>query len=233
MKRLILAFLTFLTIVSCKKNNIQIEPLASVSIVNAVLDGKVAKLNSGLRDSCQNMDYKHFSILAGQSSQIKVYPSGSPNATYFNQSPNTQAGEIYSLFLTGTNTAPESVLIKESIPPYPSEEVINVRIINLAPGSVPLSLTMGNAPTTNIFSNVSYKQASGFKTLPFPATLPTDGDLFQVRDGAGNLLLTYSMPISGTVSQTSSRKRNITLVIKGVSGGIGNNAFGTLVLPHY
>lgn len=224
---------TIFILIGCKKDEIKIQPLATISVLNAVLDGKVAKLNTNLRDSCLAMNFKHFTIFAGEASVIKVYPTGSPTTTYFNQSPNTKSGEIYSLFLAGTHTVPESVLIKDNIPPYPDDDVINIRLINLVAGSVPISLTMGNEPNVKIFSDITYKQVSEFKTLSFPMSLPANRNLFQIRDNAGNLLFAYNMPATGTVSQASSRKRNITLAYKGVAGGTGNNSLGIIVLPHY
>lgn len=219
--------------IGCKKNEIKIEELTTVSVINAIIDGKVARLNDNLRDSCSSMSYKHFTIVSGIESQIKIYPSGSQNTPYFSQMINTGGGDIYSIFLTGTNLAPESVQIKEAIPPYPSDEVINVRLINLAPGSGLVSLTLGNEPNVNIFSSVAYKQNSGFKSITFPTALPTNRNQFQIRDNLGNLLFTYTMPTSGVVSQNSSRKRNITIAYKGISGGTGNNAIGVIVVPHY
>ncbi|MEJ2880420.1 hypothetical protein [Pedobacter sp. GR22-6] len=234
MKKNIYLFATVLIIFSgCKKNEIKREALATVSVLNVVIDGKVARLNTALRDSCLNMDYKHFSILAKDDSPLKLYASGLQSITYYNQSLRAKSGDIYSLFLTGTHSSPESVLIKETIPEYPSEEVINVRLINLVPESVPLSLTLGNKPTENVFSNIGYKQVSEFKTIPFPTILPDGGKLFQIRDASGNILTTYDMPDFGTVSTSSSRHRNITVAVKGVNGGTGDKAFGVVVLPHY
>lgn len=234
MKRILyISAALLLVLSSCKRNEIVALPLATVSVVNTVNGGRIAKLNTNLRDSCLNMSYKHFSIVAGNTSAVNVFPNGSSTTPYFSQNLATKAGDLYSLFLTGTDAAPEAVLVKDIIPPYPAEDVINVRLVNLSPGSVPLSLTLGNEPLVNVFSGIAYKQVSEFKTLSFPMTLPVNRSQFQIRNGAGDLLFTYIMPVAGTVSQTASRRRNISITVKGLTGGTGTTAFGVIVLPHY
>jgi len=220
-------------LMGCKRNEIEALPLATVSVLNAVNDGKVARLNTNLRDSCLNMAFKHFSIVAGNSSPIKLYSSGAPSMTYFEQRPDTKAGDIYSLFLTGSHSAPESVLIKEAIPPYPVADVINLRLVNLSPNSPAVSLTIVSPTSSNLFNNISYKQVSEFTTVQIPVATPEIEYVFQIKNEVGTILGTYTLPVAGTVSVTSSRHRNITLAVKGMVGGTGASTFGIIALPHY
>lgn len=235
---IMLAAMMFFT--GCGKDEIEVEPLATVSVVNAVIDGKVVRMNDNLRDSCLNMNFKHLTIIAGNGSPIKVWPSGSASTPYYSQSPNTAAGDIYTLFLTGTHSSPDAVLVKENIPPYGNDEVIRLRVINLSPNSPVLTVNLASATGTNIFTGLGYKQYSEFRALPLPlAAVPAGTNVFQFRDAGGTIVATYTLPPSPsspytTVSQLLSRYRNVTLAVKGNYGiGSGSNAFGVFPVPHY
>ncbi|WP_431293377.1 hypothetical protein [Pedobacter sp. P26] len=232
--KLILPILLITGSTGCKKNStndIPVKPLASLTITNVISQGKFVRLNNNVMDSCALNNYKIFTLFASNSSPIKAFASISPNAPYFEQSPNISNGGIYSLYLTGTHTAPEAVFVKDDIPLYPKDDVINVRVINLSPNSGPLSITRASAPSVNVFSAVGYKQVTEFSTLPLPVPIPAGADTFQIRDSNGALLFTYAL--SGAVNPSSARHRNITLAIKGKIGGAGTDAFGVLGVPHY
>ncbi|WP_316738439.1 hypothetical protein [Pedobacter aquatilis] len=233
-KKLLLFFLVVAGMAGCKKNSpndIPVKPLAALTITNAISQGKFVRLNNNVMDSCALNSYKIFTLLAGSSSQIKAYASSSPNTPYFEQSPNVVSGGIYSLYLTGTHIAPEAVFVKDNIPPYPKQDVVNVRIVNLSSNTGPVNVTLVSAPTVKIFSNISYKNVTDFITLPLPITVPFGTDRFQIRDSNDALLFTYVL--GGAVSPTSSRHRNITLVIRGMIGGTGTDALAVLGVPHY
>ncbi|QDW27251.1 DUF4397 domain-containing protein [Pedobacter sp. KBS0701] len=223
----------FLTVSGCKEDPIEITPIASLNVSNVVIGGNIVRLNDYLRDSCSVMNYYFFTLKAGNSMPLKLYASSTPNAPYFNENKDIESGGLYSLFLGGTPFAPESVWVKDNIQPYPTEDVIRIRLVNMSPNSSALSLTIGNAPTVNIFSGVVYKQVTEFSTQSFPAILPPSGNIFQIRDVSGNLLASYTMPATGTISQQFSRRRNLTLVVKGLIGGNGSNAFGILPVANY
>jgi len=221
-------------IVGCQKNSpndIPVKPLASLTITNVISQGKFVRLNTNIMDSCALNNYKIFTLLAGNPSLIKAFASISPNAPYFEQLSNIINGGIYSLYLTGTHVAPEAVFIKDEIPPYPKDDVVNVRVINLSPNAGPLSISLASAPTVNIFTTIGYKQVAEFITLPLPSPVPSGADTFQIRDANGALLFTYTL--NGIVNPSSARHRNITLAIKGKIGGVGTDSFGVLGVPHY
>lgn len=234
MKKLGYIFITVIILfTSCDKNEIKIEPLATISVFNAVVDGKVVKLNTALRDSCLVMNYKHFTILAKNSSALNFFPSGSSSMSYFNQSIDTKAGEIYSVFLTGSHSAPESVLIKDNIPAYPIEDIVNIRFVNLSPNSPALSINLVSPVSNDLFKDVNYKKVTDFISLQVPVVTPIVPYVFQIKNNTGTVLGTFTMPASGTVSVASSRHRNVTLISKGLLSGTGVNAFGIVALPHY
>lgn len=231
---LIYIFLIFsLLLQACEKDGPNFTPLASLNVADAVIGGKNVKLNTNERDSATLYSYKLFQVLAGET-PIKLYPTNNPAAPYYQQTHAMVNGGIYSLFLAGTATAPEGIFVKDEIPPYSNEPIVRVRVANCSVNSSPLTLTLASAPTVNLFSNVAYKTVTPFSNVELNTPLPTGASVFQVRNADGNLLASYTLPATGTVSVASSKFKNITLVVKGLSGTTtGSDAFGIYAMPNY
>ena len=231
---LIYIFLIFsLMLQACEKDRPNFTPLASLNVADAVIGGKNVKLNTNIRDSATLYGYKLFQVLAGETS-ITLYPTNSPATPYYQQTHAMVNGGIYSLFLAGTASAPEGIFVKDEIPPYSSDPIVRVRMVNCSINSSPLSLTLASAPTINLFSNVAYKAVTPFSNVELNSPLPTGANIFQLRNAAGTLLASYTLPATGTVSVASSRYKNITLVVKGLSGTTtGTDAFGIYAMPNY
>ena len=218
---------------SCKKDGPTFTALASLNVADAVIGGRNVKLNTNVRDSATLYGYKLFQVLAGETA-IKLYPTNNPNFPYYNEIKTTVNGGIYSLFLTGTASAPESIFIKDEIPPFSQDSIVRVRIVNCSVNSSPLSLTLASSPTVNIFRDISYKSVSAFSNIELKTRVAVGGNIFQIRDSAGTLLASYTLPATGLVSVASSRFKNITLVIKGLSGTTsGTDAFGIYGMTNY
>lgn len=218
---------------ACEKDGPNFTPLASLNVADAVIGGKNVKLNSNVRDSATLYGYKLFQVLAGETS-ITLYPTNNPATPYYQQTHAMVNGGIYSLFLAGTASAPEGIFVKDEIPPYSSDPMVRVRLVNCSVNSSPLSLTLASAPTVNLFSNVAYKAVTPFSNVELNTPLPTGANIFQLRNAAGTLLASYTLPATGTVSVASSRYKNITLVVKGLSGTTtGTDAFGIYAMPNY
>jgi len=218
---------------SCKKDGPTFTPLASLNVANAVAGGRNVKLNTNVRDSANINGYKLFQVLVGETA-IKLYPTNNPATPYYEQTNSTVNGGIYSLFLTGTATAPESIFVKDEIPPYSQDSIIRVRIVNCSVNSAPLFLTQGSSPTVNVAGNIAYKTVSAFNDIPLKTSLAVGSNVFQVRNAAGTLLATYTLPATGVISVASSRFKNITLVVKGLSGTTsGTDAFGLYPMANY
>ena len=234
MKKYIVFALTLLaSLQSCKKDGPTFTPLASLNVADAVIGGRNVKLNTNVRDSATLYSYKLFQIVAGES-PIKLYPTNNPAAPYFDQTRTTVNGGIYSLFLTGTASAPENVFVKDEIPPFSQDSIVRVRIVNCSVNSSPISVTLGSAPTATIFSNIAYKSVSAFRDIELKTRLAVGGNIFQVRDSSGTLLASYTLPATGLVSVASSRFKNITLVVRGLSGTTsGTDAFGIYGMTNY
>ena len=227
-------FLSLLTLASCKKEGPKFSPLASLNVADAVVGGGNVKLNTNVRDSATINSYRLFQLNAGPSTGIRLYPTNNPSISYYNQSQEVVNGGIYSLFLTGTNAAPESVFVKDEIPPFSADSIIRVRVINCSPNSTPLNINLASAATTSIFSGVAYKSLTSFSTLPLKTAVPTGTNVFQVRDASGTLMATYTLPAAGTISIASSRFKCVTLVVKGLVGTTsGASAFGVFAMANY
>jgi hypothetical protein len=234
MKKYIFFALTLLaSLQSCKKDGPTFTPLASLNVADAVIGGRNVKLNTNVRDSATLYSYKLFQIVAGES-PIKLYPTNNPAAPYFDQTKTTVNGGIYSLFLTGTASAPENIFVKDEIPPFSQDSIVRVRIVNCSVNSSAISVTLGSAPTVTIFSNIAYKSVSAFRDIELKTRLAVGGNIFQVRDSSGTLLASYTLPATGLVSVASSRFKNITLVVRGLAGTTsGTDAFGIYGMTNY
>lgn len=235
-KLIILSFSLLST--ACKKQTPSFSPLASLNVANAVIGGKNAKLNTNVRDSVVLYRTFLFGINASENTQVKISPSNNLSTSYFNQVGEIANGGIYSLFLTGTPSLPESIFVKDNIPGYSRDSVINIRVINLSPNSGPLNITLGSSQNQYQFSNVTYKTLTDFKTLPWKTLIPTGSNVFEVRDLTGNLLTSYTLPVNvnaiyPNVSIGLSRFRNLTLVVKGMKDVVGSDALGIYPMPNY
>jgi len=230
----IIGLFSLALLASCEKDMPKFSALASLNVANAVLSGSNVKLNTNVRDSATVNGYKLFQLNASQSTGIRLYPTNNPSVSYYDQSRETVNGGIYSLFLTGTGTAPEAVFVKDEIPPFSQDSTIRVRVVNCSPGSTALSVSLASAPATNIFSDLGYKQLSAFATLPLKTAVPTGSNAFQIKNSSGNVLATYTLPATGVISIASSRFKCITLVVKGQVGTTtGANAFGVYAMSNY
>lgn len=230
----LLLFLLLAAFASCKKDTPKFSSLASLNVADAVIGGANVKLNTNVRDSATINSYKLFQLNAGSNIRIRLYPTNNPSTSYYDQSPEIVNGGIYSVFLTGTAAAPESVFVKDEIPPFSQDSIIRVRVINCSPNSTAMTVTLAAAPSTSIFSDLAYKDLSNFVLLPLKTIVPAGGTSFQVKNSSGDILATYTLPATGVVSVASSRFKCITLVIKGLVGTTsGANAFGVYAMSNY
>lgn len=222
-----------LTFQACKKDGPTFTPLASLNVADAVIGGRNVKLNSNVRDSATLYGYKLFQVLAGET-PVMLYPTNNPSKPYYQQTHSMLNGGIYSLFLAGTATAPEGIFVKDEIPPYSQDSIVRVRVVNCSVNSAPLVLTLGSSPDVNLFTNVGYKAVTAFSNIELKGRLATGGNVFQIRNAAGIILASYTLPATGTISVASSRFKNITLVVKGLSGTTsGSDAFGIYAMANY
>ncbi|KLT63959.1 DUF4397 domain-containing protein [Pedobacter sp. BMA] len=228
-----ISIITALFLQGCKKDGPTFTPLASLNVADAVVAGKNVKLNSNVRDSATLYGYKLFQVLAGET-QIMLYPTNNPGKPYYQQTHATVNGGIYSLFLVGPATSPEGIFVKDEIPPYSQDSILRVRVVNCSLNSEPLNVTLGSSTGVNLFNNIAYKSVTSFGDIDLKTRLAAGGNVFQVRNAAGTILTSYTLPATGTISVASSRFKNITLVVKGLFGVTsGSDAFGIYAMANY
>jgi hypothetical protein len=216
MKQMIYLLIAATIISSCKKDEIKTTPLASINITNAIVSGTTAKLGSNAA-TISNNAFAQFGLKAG-TNNLYVYPSAdSLHPYYTNDKFTTSQGEVYSLFLGGTTSAVDAVLVKEAIP-YRTDSTAGIRFINLAPNTSTkaINITLLATPTVNEASNLAYKQITDFKSYP---GLYNSAYTFQIR----NDTCASPKPPLATFALSSSqvpRFANITLVIRQNGSGL-------------
>lgn len=226
---IVLILATITAAAGCRKDKAEPVPLSSITITNVVVGGAQAMLgnHTATIQNINNNSGVNFSIPAGKS-QLYVWPVGDSLHPYYNQSLTSAPQEIYSLFLTGTPAAVDTLLIRENLPVH-NDSTFGVRFINLAPGSPAVKLTLSTSATVSELGDVSYKQASAFKIYPASSTNTTYN--FQIRNAATDALIS-SVAFSGTSAATGiPRFNNITLVLRGLVNG--TPAAGITRVNHY
>lgn len=222
-----------IAIASCKKSDETSAALASLTVANAVVGGKVARINTALRDSVAVNGYRFFTLNAGKGVSLTSYASSTPNVPYFNAGVDLEPNGLYSLFLMGTASAPEGLFVRDEIPTFATDSIINVRIVNCSYTSTPIDVNLSSEPTVKQFSGVAYKSVSAFRAISYKTKRTTGDNVFQIRNASGALLASYTLPLTGTISVDKARFKNITLVFRGMSGGNGTSALGVFAMPHY
>jgi len=194
---------------SCKKDEIKLTELVSINITNAIVSGTTAKMGSNTT-TISNNGFAQFGLVAG-SNNLYIYPSTDSLHPYYNNSITTNSGEVYSLFLGGTTSAIDAVLVKESIP-YRTDSTAGIRFINLANNNGALTVTLSTTPTINEVTGLAYKSYTEFKSYP---GLYNSAPTFQVRKSDGTLLASFAFTVS-----TIPRFANVTLVIRENGTGV-------------
>lgn len=192
---------------SCKKQEVKLTPLASIQITNAVIGGSELQFGTNMA-TIPNNAYTTYGILTG-SQVLKLSSTVVPNPVYYNETKDFVNGGVYSLFLTGSPVAVESVFLKEENIPSHTNNVFGARVINLVPGGVPISVNLQGSAKGSFILSLAYKSISAFKDV---SALDAEGDkVFEFRNAAtGDLITSFTVP-----SYSLPRFRNITLVFTG------------------
>lgn len=203
---LIIFFVAVFLLGGCRKENPGTQ-LASVNVTNAILNGPSVKYGSNPA-LVSNNNFAQFKILAGASS-LYLYASGDSTHPYVNQTLEMERGAMYSVFLGGSATAVESVVVRDTLP-LRTDSSAGVRFVNLSPNSGSVNITLSTTTGINEVSNLGYKQITSFKT--YPALAANGTYVFQVRKSSDNSIIT-------TYSLATPRFAHVTLVFRGTVGG--------------
>ena len=195
---------------SCLKNKgteIVQPDLAFLSVYHAspgtlktdfVLDGQL--VTAGL----EYKNYKGYYTLYTGNRGAAFYKENSYTDTIRTRKFTAEKDSIYSLFLIGTASNPETLLIHDHLT-APATGKANVRFINLSPdeGGLTLKATATSVDTT-FFSNISYKMMANFSAVT-PRTYKLElykdetmiTDLADVSIGSGKNYTVWATGIEG------------------------------------
>jgi hypothetical protein len=217
-------------LLSCSKQSAR--PIASLNLINAV-PGSTPSLVTNFSGATPIVWYKTaltlvygtvdkasqaLSFSGGQQLAIYRYPDTTAHSTpLFNLGLNLQPGNIYSLFLTGTLTAPDTLLTTDLLPYYAaSDSSLGIRLVNLSAGSAPISVNIAGAANGSETGRLSYKGVTSFKKYPATAAAVNQYN-FEFRDAAsGALLASYALTGINSVAANARRYRNFTLAFMGL-----------------
>jgi len=165
-----------------------------------------------------------FSPLSG-TVPVSVVPMTDTTFHIFSGSLTFQPNGIYSFFLAGDTTKPDTVLTFDKIPVY-NDSSSGVRFINLSPGSQALSVTLaGNPASRTEFSGLTYKKISGFNKYLADSSIPGDY-MFVIRDEAtGDSLTSFDW--------SYALQKNHTLVIAGSTDPASPTALSVFQMQNY
>lgn len=201
-----------------------IGSLASVRIVNAVVEGGVIKLNDNIRDSALNFNSKLFSVNTGNV-PMYIYRVSDSLHPYFYSNKNLMNGDVYSLYIWGESSKTVNASwVKEDFAPYYTDSAFGIRFVNLCVNSPLLSFTVASDTTVSLFSDIGEMKYTAFVKLPLKKVVPTGAVTFQARTADKKIIASYTLPASASslyrdVSIQLSRYKRITIVVRGLNNG--------------
>jgi hypothetical protein len=216
-------------LISCSKNSSAPSKVAAVTVVNANVgsQGIIPNLwasTPGLNypfTYTNDGDYISFgsvweySIIAGKSliSFVQVTDTTAP---FFSETIDFKVQDIYTLFVAGNTTNPDTLFVQDIIPHLPyADSSAGLRFVNLVQGG---SITVDiQGATGNVASGLGYKGIVGFTQFSANSAEQAAGYTFEFRDTESDSLLT-------TLQVTIMPNLCQTLIFAG-SGGSGYLAF--------
>lgn len=235
-----------LTITSCKKEN-KLPDLASLNLINAVVDCPKLITNfkgtepidyylAGILDYNRADDRNMFSVHAGTQrlGLYKYNDTGSKSKPLYDLTLDLPVGSVHSLFLTGTVSEPEMLLVKDALPYHAlADSTMGVRFVNLSKGD-PVSVNIINKANGSEVSQLAYKESTAFTI--YPARIDIASYVFEFRDAASGTLITSFTTENkfnpGSPFYTYWIYRNFTMALVGKPGGVGAEAQSVLVIYH-
>jgi len=135
-----------------------------------------------------------------------------------------------TLFITGTLAAPDSVLTHDNIKAV-TDSAVNVRFVNVSTNSLPVSINLQGSQASPLVTGLPYRGATAFIPFVVKKGIPASGNyVFEIRDVAtAKLLTTYTL----SAVNPNYIFKSVTVAFKGVPGGTGTNAQGTILVKHF
>jgi hypothetical protein len=228
------------SVFSCKKDELVAQTSSTFTITNAIAGvptsySLYARFNYGQKPTlfvnAPMIPVDNTLLFNGYSGGLPMAFSPKTDTTkvLYPQTLNIQNGNIYSLFLMGTESDPDYLFQQEDIPPHyvPTDSVVGVRFINLSKGSAPITVNIKGTPEQLIAGPIAYKASTAYRPYPMGRTaVPSQSYGFEIRDQAtGNLITSYTLASIGTL-----QSKNISLVLKGIPKGMGTSTQRAIVV---
>lgn len=144
-------------------------------------------------------------------------------------------GNIYSLFLMGTEDEPDYLFQKEEFPPNyaAADSLMGVRFINLSKGSEPISIHLKSPANEKFEDALAYKESGDYHTLPMGwSKIPEQRYVFEIWDEAsGRVLATYTLgATTGATALGAYQSKHLTIAFIGTPNGLGTLAQKALLI---
>lgn len=215
--------------ISCSKTSAKESTVAAVNVINANVgsQGIIPNLWSSVPDiyypftytiNSQSISFgsvNEFPIVAGNT-PLNIVQAIDTTTIVFQGTFNFKMDYIYSLFVAGSTTTPDTMLVQDNIPHLPySDSTDGLRFVNLVQGeSISIDYVGGSG---NVASGLSYKGIIGFQQFPANSAEQATGYTFEFRDAeSDSLLTTLQVTIMPNLCQT---------LIFGGSAAAGYSAF--------
>lgn len=217
-----LSLILFSTILfSCGKQNVNPSTnLASFNIINVATNssGMVANFSDSASAflTYYSIGYGSAYLYSPESGNRPLVLADLSDTAkpFLNTTYNLKLGGIYSLFVSGDVSAPDTLMTQDMIPNYPfgGDSVTGVRFVNLSKGGNPISIDIAGIPNTSVNSSLAYRTITSFQSFPATSTATANGYTFEFRDAVSDsLLATFPLNIVAFKSQTLSFYGNATV----------------------
>jgi len=200
-----LASITFL-LSNCKKTSQPSSP-AALNLINAVVGSQPLVTDFAGSDSigfsiANQLAYGYYSGYTNEFTEVPgivqlglfQYPDTTTQISpLYNLTLKLTSGSIYSLFLAGSVSLPDTMLVTDILPYYPNaDSVVGIRFVNLSAGSNPVSVNMIGSVLGSEIKSLPYKGISSFHT--YLATAEINSYTFEFHDiSSGALLANYTL----------------------------------------
>lgn len=147
---------------------------------------------------------------------------------------NLPLGSIYTLFLTGSLNAPDTLIRKEDLIPFfpAGDSAMAIRFVNLSKESAPVSINIQGLADGSEATSLGYKSLTAFKRYPVSRLL--QDYVFEFRDAAtGTLLASYTTLGLQQTAPNNWVFRSFTVVLTGKPGGTGSLAPTAFLVGHH
>ena len=230
--KLLSSLALLLPVLSCHKSG-DAGGAVSLNIVNAMPKSKpvipVIGSNAGISyfKSAQSITYGNAQFYTPWSGPNPFYITSSVDTAHrlLNGNLDLAPGKIYSFFLAGDTTKPDTLLVQDDLPLF-SDSAAGLRLVNLMPDGIGIKANIrGNATTQTEFGSLNYRQASPFKKYAANSSVSGATYLFEIRNASDSLLTTYAW--------SYTQYKNNTLVLSGSAVKGSGTAFKFFLVKNY